>query len=131
MENETPESKPFDLKARLSRIGIIAAGCLVVLSIVCFFFWSWEGTISCFMGGLGILLAGWVTIAAVAGVANADSKTMRRKIGIRLVIRFVIFLAYFTILFTLPFLIFEPLVIGMSLLFPALVIDSFMEFSRT
>jgi len=128
--NETnptqPAAKPFDLKARLGRIGLIAFACLVVLSGISWFFWSWQGAVSCFMGGLGILLAGWVTIAAVGGVAT-DSNDVRRAIAYRLVVRFLIFIAYFIALFNVPILIFEPLMIGMSLLFPALVLDSIVE----
>lgn len=126
METEAT-AKPFNLRARLSRILYVSLGVLAVLSAICWFFWNWQGGASCALGGIGILLAGWVTVAAVSGVANADSKTMRRKIAIRLVIRFLLFIAYFTLLFTADWLIFEPLVIGMSLLFPALIIDSAIE----
>jgi hypothetical protein len=120
-----PGKQPLTSMQQFSRIFNIM---LIELPIVTAlgWLWDWPWGLSAFCGGATVLLAASLTRAAVAGMKEGE-RNPKRRIWMRLGWRLLLLALCLYAMLQAPWMRLMPLIIGMSLLFPALVVELILE----
>ena len=84
---------------------------------------GWREALSALTGGLVIISATWLTIGAIEILAADDPKKMRRKIQLQLVWRLLLLGGCLYVMLQTNWMRLIPLAAGLSLLFPAIIIE--------
>jgi F0F1-type ATP synthase assembly protein I len=88
--------------------------------------WGWQWGLSALCGGATVLLAASLTRTAVAGM-SAEERNPKRRIWLRLGWRLLLLALCLYAMLQAPWMRLMPLIVGMSLLFPALVVELILE----
>lgn len=89
--------------------------------------WGWQAASSTLLGGLLVLLCAHLTRAAIEGVEADDKQRMKRNIWRRLWWRLLLLALTLYAMLQAPWIRLEPLVLGLSLFFPAVVAELIIE----
>lgn len=106
---------------QIDRLFRICLALLPLLTLACLP-WGWEAAVSCLTGGTALLAAFSATRAAVTGVAVDDVK-IRGRLRLRLAWRLLLLALCLYAMLQAPWTRLVPLTVGLSLFFPALVVE--------
>ena len=120
---------PEERDRTLRRV-FVAAIALFPLVVAGAAFWGLESAASAAAGGLLILLCGLWTHAAVRGQIGISAKRMRRRIWWRAGWRFGLLAVGVYAILHAPWLRLEPFIAGLSLFFPAILVELVFEMSE-
>ena len=117
---------PEENNPTLRRVGL---GAFVLLPVIVAAASPWgpASAASAFAGALLMLLCGLWTHAAVKGQLFISPKRMRRKLWWRIAWRFILLGVALYAILQAPWLRLEPLIAGLSLFFPAILVNLIIE----
>jgi hypothetical protein len=85
--------------------------------------WGWEAAASALIGGAVLLLAASLTQSAVAGALAGDDRRLKRRLWLRLGWRLPLLALGLYAMVQATWVRLPPLIAGLSLFFPALVVE--------
>jgi diacylglycerol kinase len=122
---ENAEPTPGAAKRQLDRLFRTAVVILIVL-VALTFIWSWQWAASAAVGGGTILLAASATSTAVAG-GGAERRKLVSRLWFRLSWRLLLLALCLYAMLQAPWVRLVPLLLGLALFFPALVVELILE----
>lgn len=117
-----PAPEPAPRLMRWDRLFRTALLILPVIALACLP-WGWEAAASALIGGGVLLLAASATQSAVSGALIGEERRLKRRLWLRLGWRLPLLALGLYAMVQATWVRLPPLIAGLSLLFPALVVE--------